>query len=98
MPDLGPLPWIGPALLLIFGVVLWPAFEMLRTSVSEISISGLAKGFAGLDNYERLFADPDLFGILTRTLVWVIIVVTVTILVSLGLASLLLLPSPKSQS
>jgi len=89
LPDLGPLPWIGPALLLIFAVVLWPAFEMARTSVMEISRSGLAKGFIGLENFERLFADPDLVGILTRTLTWVIIVVTVTIVVSLGLASLL---------
>lgn len=89
LPDLGPLPWIGPALLLIFAVVLWPAFEMLRSSVLEISMSGLARGFAGLDNFERLVADPDLWGILTRTLVWVIVVVSVTILISLALASLL---------
>ncbi len=89
LPDLGPLPWIGPALLLIFGVVLWPAFEMARTSVSEISISGLAKGFVGLHNFERLFADPDLAGIITRTLVWVVVAVSVTIFISLGLASLL---------
>jgi ABC-type sugar transport system permease subunit len=89
LPDLGPLPWIGPALLLIFAVVLWPAFEMVRTSLSEISISGLSKGFAGIVNFERLFADPDLVGILTRTLTWVVVVVTVTILGSLALASLL---------
>ena len=89
LPDLGPLPWIGPALLLIIGVVLWPAFEMMRTSVMRISVSGLAVGFTGLDNFERLFADPDLPGIMTRTLVWVLVVVGVTILVSLGLASLL---------
>jgi ABC-type sugar transport system permease subunit len=89
LPDLGPLPWIGPALVLIFAVVLWPAFEMVRTSLSEISISGLSKGFAGLVNFERLFADPDLVGILTRTLTWVVVVVTVTILGSLALASLL---------
>ena len=89
LPDLGPLPWIGPALLLIFAVVLWPAFEMARTSVLEISRSGLAGGFIGLENFERLFADPDLPGILMRTLTWVVIVVGVTILVSLGLASLL---------
>jgi ABC-type sugar transport system permease subunit len=89
LPDLGPLPWIGPALLLIFAVVLWPAFEMARTSVLEISRSGLARGFIGLENFERLFADPDLPGILMRTLTWVVIVVGVTILVSLGLASLL---------
>ncbi len=89
LPNLGPLPWIGPALLLIFGVVLWPAFEMARTSVSEISLSGLTKGFAGLENFERLFADPDLAGIVSRTLVWVVVAVSVTIVVSLGLASLL---------
>jgi ABC-type sugar transport system permease subunit len=89
LPDLGPLPWIGPALLLIFAVVLWPAFEMARTSVLEISRSGLAGDFIGLENFERLFADPDLPGILMRTLTWVVIVVGVTILVSLGLASLL---------
>ena len=89
MPNLGPLPWIGPALLLIFGVVLWPAFEMLRTSLSRISVSGLAQGFTGLDNFERLFADPDLLGIMTRTLVWVFVVVSVTIVVSLGLSALL---------
>jgi ABC-type sugar transport system permease subunit len=89
LPDLGPLPWIGPALLLIIGVVLWPAFEMLRTSVLDISTSGLARGFTGLSNFERLFADPDLPGIMTRTLVWVLVVVGVTIFISLGLASLL---------
>ena len=89
LPDLGPLPWIGPALLLIFGVVLWPAFEMLRTSFLDISMSGLAKGFTGFDNYQRLFADPDLPGIMIRTLVWVLVVVGVTILVSLALAALL---------
>jgi len=89
LPDLGPLPWIGPALLLIIGVVLWPAFEMIRTSLMQISISGLAQGFTGLDNFERLFADPDLTGIMVRTLVWVLVVVSVTILVSLALSSLL---------
>ncbi len=89
LPDLGPLPWIGPALLLIFAVVLWPAFEMARTSVLDISLSGLARGFIGLANFERLFANPDFLGILLRTLTWVVIVVGVTILISLGLASLL---------
>ena len=89
LPDLGPLPWIGPALLLIIGVVLWPAFEMIRTSLMQISISGLAQGFTGLDNFERLFADPDLTGIMMRTLVWVLVVVSVTILVSLALSALL---------
>jgi ABC-type sugar transport system permease subunit len=89
MPDLGPLPWIGPALLLIFGVVLWPAFEMARASVQDISISGISRGFAGLENFSTLLSNPDLPAILFRTLVWVVIVVIVTIVISLGLAQLL---------
>jgi ABC-type sugar transport system permease subunit len=89
LPGLGPLPWIGPALLLIFGVVLWPAIEMLRTSVLDISMSGVSRGFAGLANFEHLFANPDLPSILVRTITWVVVVVGVTILISLGLAALL---------
>ena len=89
MPDLGPLPWIGPALLLIFGVVLWPAFEMVRASLQDISMSGVAKGFAGLDNFRVLLSNPALPDILVRTLVWVVVVVSVTIVISLGLAQLL---------
>jgi ABC-type sugar transport system permease subunit len=89
LPDLGPLPWIGPALLLIFAVVLWPAFEMLRTSLSDISMSGISRGFAGLDNFAKLVANPELWPILLRTITWVVVVVGVTIAISLGLAALL---------
>lgn len=87
--DLGPLPWIGPALILIFGVVLWPAFEMFQTSLLKIGSSGLTKGFAFPENYQKLFANPELPGLITRTLVWVVIVVSVTIVLSLALALLL---------
>ncbi len=89
LPDLGPLPWIGPALLLIFAIVLWPTFEMLRTSFLDISMSGISRGLAGLENFENLFSNPDLPSILLRTLTWVAIVVIVTILISLALAALL---------
>jgi multiple sugar transport system permease protein len=89
LPRLGPLPWIGPALLLIFGVVLWPAFEMLRTSLSDISMSGLNRGFAGLDNFAKLLANAELLPILVRTITWVVVVVGITIVISLGLAALL---------
>jgi ABC-type sugar transport system permease subunit len=89
LPSLGALPWIGPALLLILGVVLWPAVEMLRTSLQDISMSGISRGFTGLHNFEKLFANPELPGILLRTITWVVVVVGVTIIISLGLAALL---------
>jgi ABC-type sugar transport system permease subunit len=89
LSDLGPLPWIGPALLLIFGVVLWPAIEMLRTSLSDITMSGVSRGFSGLENFQKLIANPELWPILVRTISWVVLVVGITIVISLGLAALL---------
>ncbi|MFM2023650.1 MAG: hypothetical protein RIR89_1042, partial [Actinomycetota bacterium] len=85
----GPLPWITPMLVLIFGVVLWPVYEMVRTSTLEISSSGKEKGFVGFANYEELFANPNLIGAFSRTISWVLIVVFFTILISLFLAQLL---------
>jgi ABC-type sugar transport system permease subunit len=86
---LEPLLWLGPALVLILAVVIWPVVEMVRTSLMDISSTGLTRGFAGGDNYAELFAEPDLPGVVLRTLVWVVGVVTVTLTVSLALAQLL---------
>jgi multiple sugar transport system permease protein len=85
----GPLPWITPMLVLIFGVVLWPVYEMVRTSTLDISSSGKERGFIGLQNYEELFVNPNLMGAFSRTVSWVLIVVFFTILISLFLAQLL---------
>jgi multiple sugar transport system permease protein len=86
---LGALPWIFPALFIIFGFVLWPAFEMIRTSFQEVSTSGITKGWAGLENYRTLFVNPDLPNVLIRTFIWVVGIVFFTILISLPVAQLL---------
>ncbi|MDN3267244.1 sugar ABC transporter permease [Streptomyces sp. MA15] len=85
---LGPLPWIGPAVLLIVAVVLWPVYEMVRTSFLKISVSGFVRGRAGLDKYRQLFDEPDLGSVITATVVWTVGVVALTMLVSLGLVQL----------
>ncbi|WP_277682336.1 carbohydrate ABC transporter permease [Saccharomonospora azurea] len=83
------LPWIGPSLLLIAGVVLYPAVLMIINSTREISQTGKDRGSAGLDNYEALFDLPALPGVLLRTVLWVSVVVVVTIVLSMALANLL---------
>ena len=83
------LPWIAPALLLIFGVVIYPAGLMFFNSTREISLSGLDQGDAGFDNFARLFAFPAFWPIVGRTIIWVIAVVAITVLLSLALAQLL---------
>lgn len=85
----GPLPWITPMLLLIFGIVLWPVYEMIRTSTLDIGGSGAVRGSAGFANYIELFENPNLPGAVSRTFFWVISVVAITIFISLFLAQLL---------
>lgn len=86
---LASLPWIGPALLLIFGVVLFPAVVMFYNSTRDISISGVDKGSVGFDNYVEVFSFAYFWPIFGRTIVWVVVVVTATVLISLVLAQLL---------
>ncbi len=81
--------WLGPSLLLIFGVVLYPAVELVRASFSRFSITGLRLGDAGTRNYQAVLEHPLLGTVLRNTLVWVVAVVTLTLVLSLGVAQFL---------
>jgi ABC-type sugar transport system permease subunit len=81
--------WLGPSLVLIFGVVVFPAYELIRASISDYSITGLRKGSAGLQNYSDVLDHPDLWVVLRNTAIWVVAVVLLTILISLALAQLM---------
>jgi multiple sugar transport system permease protein len=85
---LEPLLWIGPAILLIIGVVLVPVVLMFRTAFHEIDAIGFDHGWAGWANFEALWQEPALGAVVVRTVVWVVVVVTATVLVSLLLAQL----------
>ncbi|MEV4815001.1 carbohydrate ABC transporter permease [Micromonospora tulbaghiae] len=85
---LEPLIWIGPAILLIIGVVLVPVVLMFRTAFHEIDAIGFDHGFVGFANFEALFQEPSLRAVVMRTVLWVVVVVTVTVIVSLLLAQL----------
>jgi len=86
---LGALPWVGPAVAIILVMVVWPAFEMVRTSLQDIGSTGAVKGWAGLENFRNLKINPDLPGVFTRTFIWVFIVVIFTMAISLPVAQLL---------
>ena len=83
---LAPLPWIGPAIALIALVVIWPIVVMVRTSFQNVSALGITLGSAGVSNYRAVVDNPNLPGILVRTVIWVVVVVGVTMVISLGLA------------
>ncbi|HEY7049776.1 MAG TPA: sugar ABC transporter permease [Jatrophihabitantaceae bacterium] len=83
-----PLLWLGPAIVLIGVVVLWPVFVMFKTSFQRFTPNGFYLGPAGWRNFKDLFDEPDLNSVLIRTVVWVVVVVGVTMTLSLGLAQL----------
>jgi len=84
-----PLLWLAPSLVLIGGVVVYPALELVRASLGRYSLTGLSQGFVGLGNYARLLAQEALPTVVVNTVVWVGAVVGLTLLVSLALAQLL---------
>ncbi len=86
---LAALPWIGPVLVLVVGVVFFPAGYMIWTSTREVSRFGVDRGPAGLENYTSLLAFEPLPRVFLNTVIWVVGVVTVTLLVSLALAQFL---------
>jgi multiple sugar transport system permease protein len=81
--------WVGPALALILGVVGYPAVQLVISSFSEFSITGLLRGPAGFDNYVTFLASRDLPQVLWNTLVWVVSVTAGTIVLGLGFAQFL---------
>jgi multiple sugar transport system permease protein len=85
---LAPLLWVGPALGLIGVIVLWPVVVLFQTSFQHISPDGFVLGSAGSKNFKNLFDEPDLSGVLLRTVIWVVAVVIVTMLISMVLAQL----------
>jgi len=82
-------PWLVGVLVLIAGVVLFPAGYMLWNSLRDISEFGVDRGPAGLENYQRLAELAALPRVLLNTAVWVVGVVVITVLVSLALAQFL---------
>ena len=91
---LAALPWIGPALLLIFAIVVFPAGYMIYNSTRKISQVGTDIKGVGFDNFAKVFADPNLPRILLNTVVWVVVVVALTVVISLALAQFLNKPFP----
>jgi multiple sugar transport system permease protein len=80
---------ILPSLALAIATIGFPFYEIVRLSVSDVSRFGQIHGFAGGDNFARIFADPIFAAALLRTLEWTAAVVGGTLLISLPTALIL---------
>lgn len=83
------LGWLGPSLLLVIGVVVYPLYEVAHSSVENIGITGEVLGAAGWSNYRVLLHEPDLPRVVVNTVIWVAVSVAVTTVLGLALAQLL---------
>ncbi len=83
------LPWLAPALILIGGVVVFPVGYMIYTSFRDLSRFGTDRGWAGLENYERVFGLDHLPKVMANTVIWVVGVVGLSVGIGLVLAQFL---------
>lgn len=90
---LTPYVFVTPAMLLLIAFGVLPLVVALAVSFTDMDISGLANwsnvGFAGLDNYERLFTDPDFWQAFGNTFFFAVIGVPAIVGASLAVALLL---------
>jgi N,N'-diacetylchitobiose transport system permease protein len=88
------LPWllVAPAVVVVFGLLLYPIGRVVWLSFREAGLPYLASGqsrFTGLGNYRRLAADPELRRIFLTTAVFGFSCVVATMAAGLGVAALL---------
>jgi multiple sugar transport system permease protein len=80
---------ILPSFLLAAAIILWPVGEIVTLAVHDVNRFGMLREFIGLANFRELFADPDFFDALWRTLIWTAAVVLGTLIVSTPIALIL---------
>lgn len=75
-----------PGLLVSGLIIVWPLVQLGILSASEVNRFGQIQGFAGGANYARVFADPELYASLWRTVIWTVGVVGGTLLIALPIS------------
>ena len=80
---------ILPGLFLAGFIILWPLVQITEIAGSEVNRFGQLRGFAGLDNFRAVIADPAFLGACLRTLIWTVAIVAGTILISMPVALIL---------
>lgn len=82
-----------PAAVVVFGVVLYPAIRALY--ISFFDINSPMPGdypFVGLDNYRKVFSDPQVWSAAWHTVYFTLVSTAIELLVGLGLALLMNAP------
>ncbi|WP_158373310.1 carbohydrate ABC transporter permease [Cellulosimicrobium cellulans] len=82
------LAFLAPALIILAVFVVWPMVSALQMSFTDASGFGQAE-WVGLDNYTRIFTDPDIRDAVLNTVVYALLFTPTAVVVALALALLL---------
>lgn len=83
--------FVLPCAAVLLLMALYPMIQVLIFSFSDVRIVGFETEFAGFDNFNRVFSDPQLMTILWQTIVWTVASLALRIL--LGFTAALLIDS-----
>ena len=78
---------VAPAVILIAVMMIYPIVQTIYFSFSKVQLPALRTAFIGLDNFVRIFSDPETGPLVQRTMVW--IVGGVALKMALGMAAAL---------
>ena len=83
--------FLVPSALVMGLIVVWPFIYNLWLSMTNLGLYTIKDGasFVGFAQYVRLFAEPDLYHYLVRTLIWTGVNVVFHVVIGVGLALLL---------
>ncbi len=84
-----PYIWIGPSIILMSIFIIIPIFTVFRMAFSDVSKTGMIRGFAGIENFLKVTANDEFGMILKNTVVWTIVVVVLSTVLGFILALLL---------
>ena len=70
-----PYLWILPSVILMAIFIVIPIGSVFKMAMSEVSKSGIIKGFAGLKNFEKVLSSAKFGMVLKNTAIWTVVVV-----------------------
>jgi len=81
--------WMAPTIIMVLLFVMMPVVNTFIMAFSEVSRSGLIKGWNNFENFKFVFEQEVFPRVMLNTVVWVIIIVSVCMVLSLALALIL---------
>lgn len=83
--------FVLPCTIVLVMMALYPLLQVMKFSVSDVKVIGFQTEYVGLDNFRKIFANPDLKVILWQTVLWT--VVSLSLRIFIGFSAALLMDS-----